>query len=154
VITLQPAQIDTAVRPRDIFAHQLWDWSPEIDGLLFTHKAQARNFSLKFGNLVRKNEWTKITPDLDATLVFTRKDIAEAVHGLNRAKTLLGYFLGVKRFGDPTKAATPDRVLADIWSRLTAEPEIVEGLSALQQTRQTPGSSGRSRRRRKRRSRK
>jgi hypothetical protein len=72
------ATIATAVKPRDVFAHQIWEWSPDIDGILFTHKSQIVNMSLQFGRMVRgKEKPGEIKADRAATLVFTRADIAE-----------------------------------------------------------------------------
>lgn len=149
------AAITTAVRPRDVFSHQIWEWSPDIDGILFTHKSQAIGTSLELGRMVRgKKPMMAIDLDRSATTVFTRNDVEEALGDLRRAATLLTRFVVAKRLHDPLRAAAGDDALQKAWSQLTCEPEMVTGLSALQWNRQAPDSSKRSRRRRGKRVRK
>ena len=80
IFDLMMAEVGAAVKPRNVFAHDNWGWSPDApDAICFTPKSEGVRLSLELERRGRERDWSEeVKVNLDATMVYRQKDITDS----------------------------------------------------------------------------
>lgn len=138
-----------ASKPRNIFAHWCWAYSPDLpDALLFINPEELLAYDMKAKSSRVPFEGRALTGELDRSkiLVYREMDIKEAVIALDRASYHVSY---IRVLLTPWLLAHDSlKDMRDqLYRTLTTEPEVAEALSRLSERRKSDPKARPSRRR-------
>ncbi len=142
-VTLRPDQFDVmqavmritsiAMKPRNLIAHCLWEYSPDLpDAILFVEQAAAMKLNLELQSDPGPADPSTTGWDKSLVWVYRAPDFQQALSAITRALHLIAKFRIELRM-------SPEHLerIGDALPRLSNEPDVREFLDRIQKGRKT-----------------